>query len=201
MRSENGISRLRRTIILSLTEITGIEEEVMRNYFINCSGNLPIDYEYILKDMCYILNYLELYGSHDARRVASLLEKVKEIASESPKELRDVISILVNYLCSPASAEDFVKWLEDDEPFVRALASKCLVRLYEMGVIGLEPIIRVSKDPSPIVREHLITSLGSIKGEKGKRIALLLSTMLSKERKNSIRTKILEALLRIESES
>ncbi len=197
MNSDNVVSRLKRNVIASLTETLGIDQDNLSNYFINCEFSSTVNYKSFLEKLCDILNYLELYGFHSRESVLESLRKVRELARLAPRKLRDVVSLVAVYLCSSEALSETLEWAEDNEPFVRALAAKCLVKLFAEGVVSFEVLERISRDPSPLVREHLITSLGSTRGE-GKREALtILKSMLARERRASLRTKIMESMARL----
>jgi len=201
MSSDNDVSRLKRSILASLTETLGIDQNTLLNYFINCRGKLTTNHELFLRKLCDILNYLELYGLHDQGNVLKIMRKVRELAKLAPKELRDILSLIVVYLCSQNVIPEVLEWSKDDEPFIRAMAAKCAVELFVKGLLDLEVLREMSEDPSPMVREYLVTSLGAVKGEKKGEVISILRVMLTREKKSSIRAKIMDSLVRLLSEA
>jgi len=106
--------------------------------------------------------------------------------------LRDLLILVLRELCGESSVELMEDWSEDPEPVVRIAYLKCLLKLYEEGIVGIDVLTKFSSDPSPRVREALVSSLSRYANKD--EVFGLLSRMLRMEKRSHIRTEILTAL-------
>ncbi len=127
-------------------------------------------------------------GSMDKYSLANYL--YKELTSG--KDLSDLAILIVREICDKEFMEIVSNWSDDPEPTVRIAHLKCLMKLYDEDIIELEELSKFALDPSPIVRDALVSFLASHTDRK--EVINILLRMLNRERRSSIRSKILDAL-------
>ncbi len=171
------------------------------------SGDIENGRKSILK----IISECEREGSCDEELVSQLLDLVDKIEGYVKGELdessivnnirealrkdccfRDLLILVLRELCGESSVKLMEDWSEDPEPVVRIAYLKCLLKLYEEGIVGIDALTKFSSDPSPRVREALVSSLSRYANRD--EVFGLLSRMLRTEKRSYIRTKILTAL-------
>ncbi len=127
-------------------------------------------------------------GNIDKSSLANCL--YKELISG--KNIAGISILMVREICDKRFMEIVSSWSNDPEPVVRIAYLKCLMKLYDEGIIGSEEISKFILDPSPRVRDMLVSFLAFHINKK--EVIDILIEMLSREKKNSIRSKILDVL-------
>lgn len=110
------------------------------------------------------------------------------------KDLHGLLILLVREICDERAINVMKEWALDSEPSVRIGSIKCLLKLYEEGKLSLDQLEEFMTDPSPKVREALVSSLQRYCGTNKAEVQSFLSRMLAIEKRSSIRTKIITAL-------
>ncbi|MCD6243864.1 MAG: HEAT repeat domain-containing protein [Candidatus Korarchaeota archaeon] len=142
--------------------------------------------------MSLIDNFLMF--SKGERSYENLLNYLKSSFYTYRKDLHGLLLLLVREICDERAVGMMKKWASDREPSVRIGSIKCLLKLYEEGKLGLDQLEEFMTDPSPKVREALVSSLQRYCGTNKAEVRSFLSRMLAIERRSSIRTKIITAL-------
>ncbi len=120
----------------------------------------------------------------------SLLRSLKEEISGGPAG--GLALLVLREICSPEVMDLMEGWSKDPEPEVRIAYLKCAAKLFDEGKLGLDDLAAFSDDPSPKVRETLVSTLSKSASED--EVFSLLRRMLSTERRSSVRSEILIAL-------
>ncbi|HDI74240.1 MAG TPA: HEAT repeat domain-containing protein [Candidatus Korarchaeota archaeon] len=186
-------------------------ESLIQSLYISISHLLSGDIENGRKSILKIISECEGEGSCDEELVSQLLDLVDKIegyvkgeldessmmnkireALRKEGRLRDLLILVLRELCGESSVELMEDWSEDPEPVVRIAYLKCLLKLYEEGIVGIDVLTKFSSDPSPRVREALVSSLSRYANKD--EVFGLLSRMLRMEKRSHIRTEILTAL-------
>ncbi len=141
-------------------------------------------------EMIHLSNIIEAYakGVVDESSLANCLYKELTLG----KDLSDIAILVTREVCNEKFMEVISKWSDDPEPVVRTAYLKCLMKLYDRGAVGLEEISKFVLDPSPMVRDVLISLLAPHTNRK--EVISIFMRMLNRERKSSIRSKILNIL-------
>ncbi len=110
----------------------------------------------------------------------------------SGKPLAELSILIIREVCSERFVTAISSWSEDPEPIVRIAYLKCLSKLYDEGAIKLDELSKFALDPSPAVRDAFVSLLTSYIDRK--EVVSILIGMLNREKRSSIRSKILTAL-------
>ncbi len=146
---------------------------------------------HMVSRMLRLADTLERHLKEQVAREA-LLDILREEIAGGP--LRDLALLILREICDTEVAESVRDWAEDPNPDLRLAYLKCVSKLFDEGEIPLERLSIFRDDPSPKVREALVTSLS--KSASRDDVFSFLAGMLGIEKRSSIRTKILVALSR-----
>ncbi len=108
------------------------------------------------------------------------------------RPLAEISILIIREICSERFITTISSWSEDPEPIVRIAYLKCLSKLYDEGAIKLDELSKFALDPSPAVRDALVSLLTPHIDRK--EVTGILIGMLNREKRSIIRSKILTAL-------
>jgi len=157
-----------------------------------CLENGLCDEELRDQLLSLIDNFLML--AKGERSYENLLNYLKSSFYTYRKDLHGLLLLLVREICDERAVSMMKEWASDREPSVRIGSIKCLLKLYEEGKLCLDQLEEFMTDPSPKVREALVSSLQRYCSMNKAEVRSFLSRMLAIERRSSIRTKIITAL-------